>query len=213
MKLPILKLLFVGLSCITTATVCAQTRAKHVFIISIDGGKPAVLQAAKMPNLNRLVAEGATTWTAKTVLPSVTLTSHASMVTGVKPATHKQIWDDWEPDKGYIKVPTIFQLAKAQHLSTAMIVGKKKLQHLAPEGSVDTFKIASSMDFGVAKYAVEYIKRVKPNLCFIHLPDVDGYGHKYGWGSAEQIEAAAGTDKAIGTIWKAINDAVSAETA
>jgi hypothetical protein len=37
----------------------AAPRAEHVFIISIDGGKPAVIAQSAMPVLNRLVREGA----------------------------------------------------------------------------------------------------------------------------------------------------------
>ena len=62
-------------------TLSAAPRTEHVFIISIDGGKPAVIAQSAMPVLNRLVREGACSWTATTIYPSITLPSHTSMLT------------------------------------------------------------------------------------------------------------------------------------
>ena len=75
----------------TAALLSAQTtpRAARVFIISFDGGKPSVIADSTMPVLKQMVAEGACTWEAKTVVPSLTLLSHASMISGVGPAKHK----------------------------------------------------------------------------------------------------------------------------
>ncbi|MEP6755274.1 MAG: ectonucleotide pyrophosphatase/phosphodiesterase [Chthonomonadales bacterium] len=202
-RLTVLLLVFI-ISGFRIAEAQSPALTTHVVIISIDGGKASLLRNGHLPNLDRLVQEGAVTWAAQTVLPSVTLTSHTSMLTGRTPREHKMIWDDWEPSKGYVKVPTIFQLAQPAHLSSMMIVAKKKLQHIAPPGSVGEFIIAGDMDFQVARKAAEVIQKGPPNLLFIHLPDMDGYGHKYGWGSKEQIESMHGTDKALGTIFAAM---------
>jgi predicted AlkP superfamily pyrophosphatase or phosphodiesterase len=64
-----------------------------VVLISIDGLKPDyVLEAdkhgLKIPNLRRLVAEGAHASGVTGVLPTVTYPSHTTMVTGVAPARH-----------------------------------------------------------------------------------------------------------------------------
>ena len=64
-----------------------------VVLISIDGLKPDhVLDAdkhgLKIPNLRRLVAEGAHATGVTGVLPTVTYPSHTTMVTGVSPAKH-----------------------------------------------------------------------------------------------------------------------------
>jgi predicted AlkP superfamily pyrophosphatase or phosphodiesterase len=59
----------------------------------------------------------------------------------------------------------------------------------------------------VANVAAQYIKKEKPNLCFIHFADSDGAGHKYGWGSKEQIKAFEDEDQALKTVWSAIQKA------
>lgn len=96
-------------------------RAEHVFIISFDGGKPEVMKKSAMPTLFEMTRQGAATWNAPTVFPSVTLVSHASMLTGVQPARHKMLWNDWQPQRGLVGVPTIFKLARDSGYTTARL--------------------------------------------------------------------------------------------
>jgi arylsulfatase A-like enzyme len=121
------------------AAVNAAPRTEHVFIISIDGGSPAVIQRSKMPVLKKLVKEGACSWTAQTIKPSITLPSHTSMLTGVGADKHKITWNNWSPAKGVVGVPTVFTAAKQAGFSTAMFVGKEKFRHLLQPGTVDEF--------------------------------------------------------------------------
>jgi len=202
-------------------------RAEHVFIISLDGGKPAVIQQSPMPVLSQWVAEGAHTWTALTIVPSQTLPAHASMLTGVEPAKHKILWNNYAPAAGVVRVTTVFAAAKQAGFSTAMFVGKEKFLHLVQPETVDRFDYnrrasgeVAKMENGkkvtkegtvpaavVARDASLYILENKPNLCFIHLADPDTAGHKHGWGSPEQIKAFAASDAALGVIQRAIQDA------
>ena len=62
-------------------------------LISLDGLKPDyVLEAdkhqLKIPNLRRLLSEGAHATGVRGVLPTVTYPSHTTIVTGVSPARH-----------------------------------------------------------------------------------------------------------------------------
>ena len=207
----------------TALAVLGAPRAEHVFIISIDGGKPAVIACSEMPTLKQLAAEGACTWTASTIFPSITLPSHTSMLTGVGPDKHHVLWNSWKPRKGVVGVPTIFAEAKSAGFSTAMFVGKEKFRHLVQPGTVDEFEFRpehrgdSLMADGaapkksgtvvsrvVAKEAARYIVERKPNLCFIHFTDPDDAGHKYGWGSPQQIQAFSEVYAALAEILKAI---------
>src|SRR5487761_1924616 len=70
-----------------------QPRAEHVFIISFDQGDPALIQRSDMPTFHKMAAEGARTWSAYTVVPSLTLPSHTSMLTGVGPQVHQVLWN------------------------------------------------------------------------------------------------------------------------
>ena len=184
----------------------AEKRAEHVFIVSLDGGKPAVIQQSKMPVLEQLVAEGAHTWKATTTFPSITLPSHTSMLTGVGPSKHKILWNDWEPGAGVVSVPTVFSEAKKAGLTTAMFVGKEKFRHLVQPGTVDKFEFNLNTSAKAAPAAAAYIVEKHPNVCFIHFNDADAIGHKFGWGSSEQIKAFADIDAGLAVILKAIRE-------
>ena len=206
----------------------AQKRAEHVFIVSLDGGKPAVIHESKMPTLDLLVNEGACTWAAQTVYPSITLVAHTSMLTGLLPEKHHITWNSWKPEAGVVKVPTVFSLAKQAGLGTAMFVGKEKFKHLLLPGTVDAFgfngsvveevtkttvgeskptKEGTNLAKDVAAAAAAYIVEKKPALCFIHFTDTDSTGHKYGWGSPEQIKAFGDEDAALAVVLEAIRKA------
>ncbi|MCX6896762.1 MAG: alkaline phosphatase family protein, partial [Verrucomicrobia bacterium] len=129
----------------------ATPRTEHVFIISLDGGSPAVMQRSRMPVLQTLVCEGAVTWTAQTIRPSITLPAHTSMLTGVRMEKHGVTWNDWLPTNGLVRVPTVFTAAKAAGFSTAMFVGKEKFRHLLQPGTVDEFCFDRAAAHVVAK--------------------------------------------------------------
>src|SRR5437763_239277 len=84
-----------ALQILSLSSGVAAPKPKHVFIISFDGGKPAVMQQSEMPVLKSMLAQGAGTWKAFTVVPSITLISHTSMLTGVQPDKHLIDWNEW----------------------------------------------------------------------------------------------------------------------
>jgi predicted AlkP superfamily pyrophosphatase or phosphodiesterase len=184
-------------------------RAQHVFIISFDQGDPALIQRSDMPTFHAMAAAGAHDWNAYTIVPSLTLPSHTSMLTGVGPQAHQVLWNDYQPDKGPVKVPTIFSLAKQRGLVTAMFVGKEKFKHLVLTNSVDVFVWPKPADDAkaVAKAFAEKVGTLKPNLCFIHFRDPDTAGHAYGASSTEKMAALADCDAALKTIKDAIDQA------
>ncbi len=184
----------------------------HVIVISIDGGKPASIHKSKMPNLNNLVSEGASTFSAQTIFPSKTLPSHVSMLTGVWPDTHKVLWNNWNPLKGTVKVPTVFGVAKSQGFSTALFATKDKFKHLEVQGTLNKFSLDESNAIGVAKAASVYLDSNKPNLLFIHMPDADVAGHAFGWESRQQLRALENVDTAIGIVVETIKKSLAGKT-
>ena len=211
-----LLLFFIGFL-VTGKNQVKVQRVEHVFIISLDGagGFPELLeQRTNMPVFRQLADAGASTWAARTIFPSITLPSHTSMLTGVGPEKHKVLWNDWMPEKGVVKVPTVFDLAKRSGLTTAMFVGKVKFHHLDVPGTLNLFVLPEPKS-GAAEVAAAFagqVGRLKPNLCFIHFADPDTTGHKFGWGSAEQTAALGVCDQALKTVCQAIADAGLIET-
>lgn len=191
---------------------CEAPKAKHVFIISLDQGAPDIINMSNMPVLQSMVAEGAHTWEAYTIVPSTTLPSHVSMLSGVGIQKHQVLWNDLDPSKGYIKVPNVFSIAKKNGLVTAMFVGKAKFKSLATPGTLDAFGASEIGAVGVAKAFAEQVGKLKPNVCFIHFPDPDVTGHSYGVYSQEKMDSLAKCDEALKTIRDAIEKAGLADS-
>ena len=55
-------------------------------LIVIDGCRPDGIQQANTPNIDTLIARGAYTFNAQSVVPSSTLPCHTSMFRGVTPS-------------------------------------------------------------------------------------------------------------------------------
>lgn len=183
-------------------------RVKHVFIISYDQGNPELVRKTELPTFHQMAAQGARTWEAYTIVPSLTLPSHISMLTGVGIQKHQISWNDHQPSKGHVPVPTVFSLAKARGLKTAMFVGKEKLQTLEIPGTIDLLVWPQPEDDAKAiarAFAAEFAKS-KPHLTFLHFRDPDTVGHATGAYSPEKIQALKDCDTAL-TI---IKDAVAA---
>ncbi len=203
----LLHVLLLGLSALHLSADPLQ-RARHVFVISFDQANPAGIAKAEMPLFKQMSASGAHTWEAYTVVPSLTLPSHTSMLTGVGVQKHQILWNDYKPELGVVKIPTVFSLAKEKGIATAMFVAKEKFRHLVIPGSVDSFVCPKDVTAG--SVAAEFAKSVgtlKPGLCFIHFGDPDVAGHEFGMNSPEKMKAFAETDQALKVIRDAVKSA------
>jgi len=176
-----------------------------VIIISEDGLRPDVISAELTPRHVALMKEGGAARVAETIPESDTLPSHASMLSGVGAAAHGLWWNSYQSTRGFIHVPTIFSQAHAAGLTTAMIVGKPKLRHIAIPGSVDQFERPSYLCGGVAKRAGEIYAAKPPDLMFVHFSDPDEFGHSHGWMSPEYLKAVSNSDKCLATFLAAVD--------
>jgi arylsulfatase A-like enzyme len=166
--------------------------AAPVLVVSIDGLRPDAIPRYAPPTLTRLVREGRATLDARTILPSKTLPSHTSMLTGVPPDRHGITWNDDEVvGRGLVPVPTVFTLARARGLHTAAFFGKAKFRHLMVPGTLD-YAQAPTGWWGrwsarrTVRDARAYLARTAaagapPHLLFVHLGEPDFAGHAFGW--------------------------------
>ncbi|MBX3036628.1 MAG: alkaline phosphatase family protein [Anaerolineales bacterium] len=177
---------------------------KRVMIISFDGLRPDAIQAAEMTNLLSLMQNGSYSLTAQTILPSLTLPAHSSMLVGTCPAKHIARWNEYVPENGYALGTDIFDLAKAAGLRTVFVAGKEKLRQVTEPQSTDFFGFVDATDkiedkVSLETMAIEEIRKGF-DLMFLHFPDGDLAGHKDGWMSRQQLLAYLLDDKSLGLI-------------
>jgi predicted AlkP superfamily pyrophosphatase or phosphodiesterase len=107
---------------------------RPLLIVSIDGMDHRYLRdrdplGLKIPNLRRMIAEGAWADGVVGVVPTVTFPSHTTLVTGVRPDQHGILNNNLPKDQGgtryfsakYLKVPTLWDAARKAGLKTAAV--------------------------------------------------------------------------------------------
>ncbi|MET0556199.1 MAG: alkaline phosphatase family protein [Vicinamibacteria bacterium] len=173
-----------------------------VVVVSIDGLRPDALSIERTPNILEMASRGAASWLAQTIYPPHTLPSHASMLTGYPPNVHGLNFNNFTPEKGVSRVPTVFSYARAAGLRTAMVVGKDKFNHLKIEGSLDSYEIGMGDDDNVNRAIVQI--QAGADLLMVHLPDVDLCGHANQWMSPKYLQQVNEADQAVGRLRRAL---------
>ena len=199
----------VAIPSLGTAAGAPHPPISRVLIVSIDGLRPDLIALAHAPEIQGLVKHGAYSLQARTTDVAVTLPSHVSMLTGVPPSKHGVTWNSHRNPAVYPSWPTLFEVARASGLSTAMVTGKSKFVALEKPGTLDWAYVPGEdavEDDAVADTATGWIARYAPQVLFVHLPSVDLAGHEKGWGSREQLEAVRRADHCVGRILHALRE-------
>lgn len=196
----------------------AGARTNHVVLVSIDGLRPDAIEAYDARTLKGLMREGAYTLRATTILPSKTLPSHTSMLTGEDVDEHGITWNTNQVGAhGHVEVPTIFDVARQKGFHTAAFFSKTKFEHLQRAGTLDYTQAPSAgrVPFFGDKWPVSrtmgdverYLKGNRPNLLFVHVGEPDYAGHRHGWMSRKYGEAVRQADAAVARLVAAGNRA------
>lgn len=153
---------------------------------------------------------GAYTLSAQTIMPSLTLPSHSSMLVGTCPAKHIVRWNEYVPENGYALGTDIFDLAHAAGMRTVMAVGKEKLRQVTEPQSTDYFAFADDTDkiedpLSIAQLANRQISQGF-SLMFVHFPNGDIEGHDHGWLSRQQLRAYENDDVSFGYILQTLKN-------
>jgi arylsulfatase A-like enzyme len=187
---------------------------RHVVIVSIDGLRPDAIARYHATMLGRLVRDGRATLDARTILPSKTLPSHTSMLTGQPPDRHGITWNDDEVvGRGLVPVPTVFAVARAHGLRTAAFFSKAKFRHLMVPGTLDHAQAPRGW-WGrwsaghTTDDVTRYLKGgARPDLLFVHLAEPDYVGHAVGWMSWLYGRGVRTADEALARLIDAADGA------
>lgn len=223
-----------------TSTEPASTelgQSKKVVILVLDALSSSYLsQLGTNSNLAKIAKDGACVFDAQCVYPSHTLTNHTTIMTGASSGAHGIIGNVRLSEDGVttikskepemIQCETIFELAKAQGLKTAVVSGKNNLVTLfskdcdigtsnvrpldyLPEAPIldnaETNKDYYEMNLELADWVFESLYTVleteSPDLTLVNIQSTDYIGHRFGPNSDEMKTCLKRADKALGKLY------------
>ncbi|NIQ75487.1 MAG: hypothetical protein GWN67_01050, partial [Phycisphaerae bacterium] len=155
--LPMVLLLLVSAwSLIISVPASDPTLSEHVIIIVLDGCRRDKLDLAVTPHIDHLIKKGVVATECHTILPSMTVGTHTSVVTGAYAETHgivAEYYYNWSiPGEvevagrsELVEAMTIYELIETDYsnLVTALIVGKDKLSMMTGDAEIDVEILAS----------------------------------------------------------------------
>jgi len=175
----------------------------RVILCCMDGVRPDGLRAATTPAVDRLIAGGATTRTARSVMPSVTLPCHQSMFRGVEVARHGITTNRFQPLAR--PVPSIMDAVHEAGGVTGSFYNWEPLRDLSEPGSLNVgYMVAACRlpegDRWVAQQVIEHLPEWDFDFLFVYLGYPDEAGHRFGFMSEGYLDAIANADQCLGRV-------------
>ncbi|MFJ7934390.1 LamG-like jellyroll fold domain-containing protein [Sporosarcina sp. NPDC096371] len=185
---------------------------KRVVFIGIDGAGVGVKDPqANATHIQKLISEGAGTYEAQAMLPTISGQNWGSMHHGVDPSKHGlhngNVDNPYPENNPY---PSYMKLLKQERpmFNQASFTTWSPINKGIIEDSAGAYKANGSNDTITTQNTVDYIKsqgKDSHNI-FVHLDEVDGAGHNSGYGGAKWYEALGKADQHVGQIVQALED-------
>ncbi|MEI9866370.1 MAG: ectonucleotide pyrophosphatase/phosphodiesterase, partial [Limisphaerales bacterium] len=232
-----------------SAAAAAKADDQIVVLMSIDGLAAFYFDdpKAEMPTIRALAADGAHASMMKASTPTVTWPNHTTLVTGVNPAKHGVVGNNYfdrvtgEPvaligdpefDKEQIvKVPTLYDLAKAKGMQTVAIrwpatrnaksldwtIPDMKTAALAEKYStpallaeceqagiqlVPGYEDHTTMDDLCTRIFTNNVHLHRPGFALLHVINVDHTQHEKGPRTPEAYAAIKAADNQVRVVWE-----------
>jgi len=194
----------------------------HVVVVGVDGLSVDGVVTAAGPALRSLMARGAWTLEARGVMPTLSSPNWMSMITASGPEQHGIT------SNGYLKrMQEIAPACRDQSGGFPSIFGALRMQR--PASRIAIFhdwpgfaKLVEPAALDVIEHhrgperttnaAIEYWKRNRPELLFVHLDNVDHAGHRSGWSSPAYYRAVEEADRQIGAVLDMLRGAAALDS-
>ena len=192
---------------------------EHVVMIGLDGLAGNTVEAADMPTVKMMMAEGAWTLQARSILPSSSACNWASMYMGVGPEMHGyNTWGSRTPDFPSIELgkngifPTMLTVLREHNpeMNICAMYEWDVQGDLIDNKAATYYKhipMGESRSADITNAFTAYLKEQKPGfaMCIFDSPDAEGHGH--GWGSEPYMNRLPELDAHIARIVEATKEA------
>ena len=179
-------------------------RYSHVAVIGIDGMGNFNRQA-NTPCMDRIFENGAVTFDAYSMDPTISAENWGGMLIGVEPAVHNLT-------NGYICThpykselyPTVFRRIREAYPDAllASVVNWNPINIGIVEDGIGVIKETADDDTALTEKIVACVAK-KPDFLFVQLDDADGAGHSFGYGEPGHLECIEKIDALVGKIYDA----------
>ena len=178
---------------------------ERVIVIGVDGAG-AFFKDAVTPRFDGIFAEGAVTYSAVTENPTISAECWGSMLIGVDCKAHG-LTNDHISNNTYpvdSALPTVFRIVHEAYPNAELA----SFAHWSPinygivEDGIGVHKENGSA-VELTDKIVEYLETRCPKLMYVHLNSPDSAGHKFGYGTANQLSVITEMDYLIGKIFDA----------
>ena len=204
----------------------AQRDKPYLILISIDGFRWDYQALYKTPALDRLAAGGVRAESLQPVFPTLTFPNHYSIATGLYPANHGIVANDFpDPDSG-----DWYQYQTARIVQQGRWYGGEPIWVVAEKNglvSAAFFFVGTEADIGgvpptywnqfdnnisggtrvkqVLKWLAMPVE-TRPHLITLYFEHVDNDSHAYGVGSRESISEIKRVDRYLGKLLDGIDE-------
>ncbi|MEZ4864213.1 MAG: ectonucleotide pyrophosphatase/phosphodiesterase [Caldilineaceae bacterium] len=190
----------------------SQALSSPVILIMIDGLRPDALAATACPNLQGFRQRGASTLTASSVMPSVTLPCHTSIFHSVPPSRHGITTNQWQPMAR--PLPGLIEVAAEHKRRCAFICNWDYLRDVYRPGKMayayfDDSAYDPAGDETMVAEALRYFRQARPDFMFVYQSTVDVYGHNHGWMSDEYLRHVTFIDGVVGRLLDGLPEEVT----
>ena len=176
---------------------------KRVAILGVDGAGNFFSKTAT-PNMDDLFARGAVTYEAVTAIPTISAECWGAMLLGVEAEKHgltNEIASStaYDVNSAY---PSIFRITRAAmpQAALASFCNWEPINTGIIEENLGVRKFTGDSDAVICDKILTYLDDNDPALLFVQFDEVDGTGHKYGYGSKLYLAKISEIDALIGKV-------------
>lgn len=176
----------------------------YVAVIGIDG-MGIFNKSARTPCMDAIFENGAVSYDGLSMDPTISAENWGAMLLGAKPTVHK-LTNNNIRQKEYCSevIPSVFLRIRNAfpecRLASYCVWSPINEGLIESAAKVDS-KTAES-DEALCPMIVEAVMK-KPKFLFVQLDDVDGAGHRFGYGSAGHLKQISNADAIVGRIYEA----------
>lgn len=185
--------------------------AERIVLVSVDGLRADALQRYEPPTLIRLAEEGAYSWRARTVVPSLTAPAHLSLLASVSPEGHGIFGENIEYTEEMTALEPLFRYGARRGLQArAFMARESPLEQLEVAlqcklaFGLDSLTLVDGGAERVVDAALPVVGDPDVAMVFVHLPDPDLAGHMWGFESPGYREAVLRVDAALAELVDAL---------